>query len=852
MSRTVVHMIGQAHLDPAWLWRWREGRAEALATSQSAVDRLREYPDFQFVRGEAQVYEWIEEENPELFGEILGLIREGRWHVVNGMIIQPDVNLPQGEALVRQVLLGKTYMRERLGVEPRVAYCVDSFGHQGTLPQILAKCGFDSYVFMRPGPHEKELPANVFWWEAPDGSRVLAFRIAGAYATRAEDLTGHIETALQAKPAQLSQTMCFFGVGDHGGGPTRRQIENVMHEDLVREDVEVRFGSPAAYFAAVRPEAGGLPVVRDELHAHAPGCYSVVSALKRTYRLAECALLTAERMAALAQIWLPGTPSGHRGRPAPMAQLDALWHELCFLQFHDILCGTCIKEAQDEAVMALGRVLVGAREITDDACRAIVAQVDTFGAGAAAVGSGGAVVLFNPGGEPLTQYVEYEPWTDWRPWAAEGWGLADEQGRPVPYQLIETHEALTSQRSGLNRIVFRAEVPATGYRVYRFAPGAAQAALPEGTRVTPDGLENERLAVRLDPASGAIISCADKTSGIELVGPGGWNVAQVLEDTSDTWSHGVRCFENVIGTFGQARITAGEPGPLQASLLIERSYEGNTWLQELILRHGEDELLVRNWLTWAGRWRMLKLAFDVPTTAPRAVHDVPFGWYERPCDGREVPTQMWMDVSGPAAVGGQPAPTVGLALINDGKYGCDVTAPAVMRLTVLRCPPYAYHMPHPFGRKQRYDWIDQGQQEFELVLRPHVGDWRNAGIVKRAREFNLPPVAITSHCHGGARAASDSLLELTGPEIEMTALKPAQDGDGYIVRLADRHGRGGKAGLRCGGQDFTATVAPSEVLTLRLRAPVPAPQVQASDDGGWQMAPCDMLERELALRRSQS
>ncbi len=207
MSKTVVHMIGQAHLDPVWLWRWTEGRAEALATSQSAADRLAEYPDFHFVRGESHVYRWIEDENPQLLAQIRKLIDEGRWHVVNGMVIQPDMNIPQGESFVRQALLGKAYMRERLGVEPRIAYCVDSFGHAGGLPQILRKCGFDAYVFMRPGPHEKELPSEVFWWQAPDGSRVLAFRISAAYTTHQVDQAQQIERALQAKPP-ICRTPC--------------------------------------------------------------------------------------------------------------------------------------------------------------------------------------------------------------------------------------------------------------------------------------------------------------------------------------------------------------------------------------------------------------------------------------------------------------------------------------------------------------------------------------------------------------------------------------------------------------------------------------------------------------------
>ena len=413
MSKTVVHMIGQAHLDPVWLWRWTEGRAEALATSQSAVDRLAEYPDFHFTRGESQIYRWIEQENPALFAEIRDLIRQGRWHVVNGMVIQPDMNVPGGESFVRQVLLGKAYMRQHLGVEPRVAYCVDSFGHAGTLPQILAKCGFDAYVFMRPGPHEKELPSQAFWWQGPDGSRVLAFRIAASYGTRNMDHAEHIAKAVAAKPPQLDQTMCFFGVGNHGGGPTKQQIENIQAIARNRDDLEIRFSSTDAYFAAIAPAADTLPTVAEELQFHAVGCYSVNSALKRSHRQAECGLLLAERLASMAQAWV--------GQPAPAERLRALWHDLCFNQFHDTLGGSSTKEAEDEAIMSLGRVIMGSREIADDAGRAIAARVNTAGAG-------GTVVLFNPSAEPVSEYVEYEPWTEWQLWAPNGWGLTDEAG----------------------------------------------------------------------------------------------------------------------------------------------------------------------------------------------------------------------------------------------------------------------------------------------------------------------------------------------------------------------------------------------------------------------------------------
>jgi len=312
------------------------------------------------------------------------------------------------------------------------------------------------------------------------------------------------------------------------------------------------------------------------------------------------------------------------------------------------------------------------------------------------------------------------------------------------------------------------------------------------------------------------------------VRPGVARVAQVLEDTSDTWSHDERAFAHVLGCFGKTRVTVGEQGPLQASLYIERAWENSVWLQQLTVRAGVAEVLVRNWLHWQGTQRVVKLAFSLAAQQVTARRDVPFGSFAMPTDGREMPLQMWMDAQGRAANG----LTVGLAVLNDGKYGGDV-AGDTMRLTVLRCPPYAYDRIHTLGTKARYDWVDQGLQEFTLALRPHVGDWRDAGIVQRARELNLPVQAVTMHSHDGALPPANSLALLDSEEIELTALKPAEAGYGYIVRLADRHGRGGAGRLMWQGDTLPVALGPNEVITLHLE----------EQDGRWSARPCNMIEQ---------
>jgi alpha-mannosidase len=826
----VVHMIGQAHLDPVWLWPWTEGRAEALATCYAAVNYLKQYPEFHFTRGEAHIYRWVEAEAPELWADICRFVAEDRWHVVNGMVIQPDMNLAQGESYVRQALLGKRYFQEKLGVDVRVAYCVDSFGHAGTLPQILRKCGFDYYVFMRPEPHEKALPSQVFWWQSPDGSRILTYRIPGPYQTgRLADYQPHLVQAVAGIPDGLAETMSFFGVGDHGGGPTREQIEHVrtlaQQRNALRMDI--RFSHPQAYFDNISAHAARLPVVEDELQMHAVGCYAVNSQLKRLHRQAEGALLAAERVACLAEQWA--------GKSIPTAELDKLWWDVLFNQFHDTLGGSSIKPGEDEAIMALGRVILSARELTDDAGRAIAAAVDTQGPGT-------CVIVLNPFPHRLQHYVEYEPWTEWDAWEAGAWGLVDEAGEPVAHQVVEADAAVNSPHTSINRLVFPVDVPPLGYRLYRFAPGLPRLGLTSSLVVTPDMLENDYWRLRVDPASGAITSCVDRATGLELVGPAGWNVAQALLDESDTWSHGVTHYDHVIGQFEASRVKICDRGPVQGSLLIERAWEGSTWLQQVILRQNDPAILLRNWLLWKGKWRLLKLAFHVPTDRPRSFHDVPFGGIERPCSGQEVPTQMWLDVTGPASGtsktdGLAAAGQVGLALLNDGKYGCDVRG-NIMRLTILRSPPYAFHEPHVFGSKCRYDWVDQGFQDFNLVLLPHLGDWRGTDLIARARALNLPPVPITTHAHPGERLPVGSMAHLGTRELELTALKPAQDGRGYVLRIADKHGRGGSGELKWEEQSFDIGLSPFEVATWRLY----------QEGGRWHLVPCDMLEQPLSSR----
>ncbi len=332
-SKPKLHLIGNAHLDPVWLWPWTEGFHEAKATFRSALDRMQEYDDerpFIFVASSAAYYEWIEQSDPAMFREIQQRVREGRWGLVGGWWIQPDCNIPCGESFVRQALVGQRYFQEKFGVMATVGYNVDSFGHNGMLPQILLKSGLSNYVFMRPGPSEKGLPGRLFWWEADDGSRVLAFRIPFSYATWGSDMENAVRLTAGEFQPPLDLGMFFYGVGNHGGGPTKENIESLRRLQEQPDFPELVFSTPAAFFAEARAKQLSLPVVHDDLQHHASGCYAAHSGVKRWNRQAENRLMSAEKWSALA--WRIS------GQPYP-ADFNHAWKNVLFNQFHDIMAG---------------------------------------------------------------------------------------------------------------------------------------------------------------------------------------------------------------------------------------------------------------------------------------------------------------------------------------------------------------------------------------------------------------------------------------------------------------------------------------------------------------------------------
>jgi alpha-mannosidase len=375
--RRVLHLIAQSHLDPVWLWPLRDGVGEALTTLQSAVDRCAENPPFQFTFSSAAIYRWVEETDPRLFAAIKELVQAGRWEVIGGWVEQPDCNLPSAESFFRQALFARRYFAEKFGAagHSTIGYNPDSFGHCGGLPQILRQSGFDAYAFMRPEPWDNPDVPLLFWWEAADGSRVLACRIptgySQSYAATADDIEKAVREAVTKCFAPgFDHGVMWFGVGNHGGGPTREHIARVC--ELQRDPAlpELRFSTVREFLAAVRrsPAVKRLPVVRGELGHLFRGCYSANGEVKRLHRASEKALFAAEALSVAAGA----------GRAANAALAEAWWQFL-FGEFHDILAGTCVASTQDETRDRFGAVLTPAREQILRCTAQLARRVDTRG-----------------------------------------------------------------------------------------------------------------------------------------------------------------------------------------------------------------------------------------------------------------------------------------------------------------------------------------------------------------------------------------------------------------------------------------------------------------------------------------
>jgi alpha-mannosidase len=788
-------MIGNAHIDPVWLWQWPEGYQEVRATFQSAIDRMEEYPEFVFTCDSVLYLAWVEEHDPDLFAAIGKRIADGRWRQLGGWWIEPDCNLPAGESFVRQALYSQRYLKSRFGITSTVGLNVDPFGHNASLPQILRKSGMDAYVFMRPGPHEMTLPGPYFWWESPDGTRVLTYRIPHEYCSSGTDLGYQIDKSLAQLPPDPPELMVFYGVGNHGGGPTKANLDSIRRLDATGGLPTLRCSSPREFFDRLTASGADIPVHAGELQHHAVGCYSAHSGVKRWNRRAENLLARAEKWASVA--------AAESGMDYPLAELTKAWQLVLFNQFHDTLGGAAIEPAYEDSRDQYGHAISLAGEAFNRSVQTLARRIDI-----PQEPDMTPLVVFNPHPWRLVADVEFE----FGGFPSAGARAVDDEGNPVAVQRTRSKATVNGWR---RRLTLAADVPPLGYRVYRIYPSGEVA----DAVTTEVRLENEFLALEIDKSTGWLSSLRVKVSDVDVVGGGVHAV--VIDDRSDTWGHRVRAYDKVSGTFTPRSVRLVEHGPVRSVVRVVSEYGSSTLVEEYVLGVRDRHVEVRVTLDWHEKQKLLKLRFPTALSAPEATFEIPYGHLNRPANGSEEAAQAWVDVSGELP-GGRRA---GLAVLNDGKYGHDVLGGDI-GVTAARSPVYAWHEPKELEPDELYSFQDQGRQEFTLRLVPHAGDWRAASVVRLAAELNQPAFPLLESYHDGDLPSARSFMAVSDGSVVPTVLKGAEDGNALVVRAYETEGRTCDATIDVLGRTVSASFGPAEIKTFLVPRDADAPVVE--------------------------
>ncbi len=787
-----LHMIGNAHIDAPWLWPLSEADAVVHSTFRSALDRMKEDPELTMTTSSSQFYEWVELSDPAMLEEIRKQVKAGRWDVVGGWWVEPDVNIPSGESLIRQGLYGQRTLERLFGRRADVGYNPDSFGHNGNMPQILKLEGMPYYVFMRPSVIENPaVTQNLFEWQGIDGTRALTYRIPLSYEDSG-DVRTHMMRTVGLLAGQPERTdMEFFGIGDHGGGPTKENMRSIRAIQQEQGAPKIFYSTPDRYFAEVFTHLpADIQTYAGDLQHHSVGTYTGGSAVKKLNRDTEVALETAEKFSAIGSIaW---------GAPYPKTELTEAWKRVLLLQFHDSMAATTLPEHEEVARDGYGHARDVANESLMNSIQRLAWQIPTTDLDSK------YLVVFNPHAWAAKLKVEYD--LGWEPGAPAR--VEDESGRAIPFQWIDATAAVDHRQ----RLVALVDAPPLGYRQIRIHKADAEVPRPASApHAAGDVLENDHLRVTF--AADGRIGLFDKDANRDVFrdGPTGMR-AVVLDDDNDTWAHQVHAYDKEIGSFTRTDLKVMEDGPLRARMREKLQYGASTLIVDWMLYANSRALDIRVTLDWHEHLKILKFSLPVDVENPQATYEIAYGAIERDNKGLEDPGQRWIDLTGTRA-----AQSYGLAVLNDAKYGYSVNG-SNMRVSIARGAVYANHQPHKLVSSVDYAWMDQGVQSFQMELLPHIGAWQQAHVTRAAEELVTEVPIVYQGIHPGSRDAAGSFLSVDAPDIVVEAIKQSEDGNDIIVRSYETEGHESKAVLDLGfaGAKWSGTYHPFEIKTLRI------------------------------------
>jgi len=772
-----AHVVGYAHMDMAWLWRWEESIYDIMYnTFRNQLELMDQFPDYTYAQDQAVVLEMMERYFPDIFKGIVQKAKTGNFIPVTSGWVQMDENVVDGESLVRQFLYGQKFSKEKFGHYVRAAWQPDVFGHPYSMPQIASKAGIELYLFNRP--HDPSRPP-IIWWQGLDGSRVLGYTTPGEYTQPMDHEHTTVLGMKNADRAGVKNIMVLYGMGDHGGGPNPEDIAGIAKLNASPNDVRVRTTNVANYIDLLLTEKKDFPVVNGEMQHVFPGCYTTQVDMKRRNRQSEQLLMNAEKMSELAVFF------DYRDY-YPNRDITEAWKIALLHQAHDFAAGSGIGPIYADAARQYQEVFERAHRALNFSLQNLGLQVDTRGEGV-------PVVVYNPQSWDRSDLVI----TEVSAFSLPSRMVAVHGEEAVPVQVLKPATKVGARETATVAFVAQ-KVPQMGLKLYRLVPETGRAKVTASSLQVGAKprwyLENEFFRVELNPETGYIARLYDKGNKREAFhGEGNFLVA--LEDTAEqakatspeyagpAWDIGLTGKKWDIGK--AARIEIVEQGPARATLRVIHRFRDSEFSQDISLIACVPRVDVELSMDWYERATFLKAGFPVSVSSSKVAAEIPYGAIEREQAGDEMVMGKWVDISDSS---------YGVAILNNGRNGFDAKD-NVIRLSAIR---------GPWGPDPR---ADEGLHSFGYSIYPHRGGWKEGKVEFQALAFNSPLFALQEPAHAspqeqwagkkGGLPEAYSFIKTDSDHVVLYAMKQMEgfyDTDA-ILRFFECEGREGDVSI---------------------------------------------------------
>ena len=820
-------LVGHAHIDMNWMWSFDETVAATVATFTTMLRIMDEYPTFTFAQSQTSVYKIIDDYAPALKPRILERIREGRWEITSSAWVETDKNMPDGESLLRHIRLTKEYLRDHWGIDPdslAIDFSPDTFGHSAHVPEIDRSAGV-KYMY-----HCRGLDGNnaLYRWRSASGAELLVYREQDWYNSAVNPEIAMRVFDIANRCAGLKTGLVVYGVGDHGGGPTRRDVERALEMMDWPIFPAIRFGTFGEYFRIAESVRNEVPVVEGEMNCTFPGCYTTQSRIKRGNRRSERALLEAESAVAMA----------HLGAGYDMAHhsLDGAWQNTLFTHFHDILTGSCVQDSREYAMGLFQTALSTAQTTTSLALSALSESIDTTailpekdvnaqseGAGVGygiSAFAGHAVPergmgltrvwhVFNTTAAPKDEPVEITVWD----WVGDMRyvRVTDAAGNDLPFQMRD---------GGLQhywdhkyfRFLVRVPIPAFSYATVVLRPremetypvhfqGQVRTDHPASDFV----LDNGRIRAVFDRTNGELLSLQTADHREMLSGRGGLTLVDTTRRGDSAWQIGDTLAKTAVTDTANPHYTCG--GPLRSGFGCDYRIRASRVSVEYTLDAGDDFLRVHIHADWSevGGEKIPVLVYGVPLKddVRRFAYDVPAGSVERPAADADRPGLTHIA----AVVAGDKVP----AIASDSKYGFRGMARDELRGESARMQCTLINSavnPDPYP--------ERGIHDITLCLGYFAAD--PAERKRQAIAAFAPAVYVSASRHAGSLAPTGTLFAVDAGDAVISAMW--EEDDALYVRA----------------------YAPTVATTLRVRLPEGYTGAAIVDTMGNMLCPCTVAD----------